>query len=86
MKFGIQRCQSNPTVLGHFQVFIEDLLDQIVEFGEDCDHWNYIGLVADLAITNSLKTPFPVCFSLKNLSSKFNSGLDRFGSKQNLDQ
>ena len=40
LKFGIQRCQCNPTVLSHFQVFIIDLLDQIVEFGEDCDHWN----------------------------------------------
>ena len=44
LKSGIQHSKCNPMVLSHFQVFIIDLLDQIVEFGEDCDHWNYIGL------------------------------------------
>ena len=89
LKFGIQLSQGNSTVVSHFQVVIVDLLDQIIEFGKDCDHWNctvIFLLVADLAIIKNLKTPFPVCFSLKNLSSKFNSGRDRFGSKQNLYQ
>ena len=44
LKFGIQHSQCNPTVLSHVQVVIIDLLDQIIEFGEDCNHWNYIGL------------------------------------------
>ena len=44
LKFGIQCCQCNLMVLSHFQFFIIDLLDQIIKFGEDCNHWNYIGL------------------------------------------
>ena len=44
LKFGIQHSECNLTVLRHFQVIIIDLLDQIIKFGEDCNHWNYTEL------------------------------------------
>jgi len=69
------------------QTSLEDLCDQVIEFCEDRDHWNYrvvFLLVAGTEMTKSLKTLFPARCSLKNLSSSSSSGRDKFGSKQNL--